>query len=100
MDIRAGRTILCVKDVLPSGILLLEGKDGRKWREHSKNRAPCHLPINDSVHLEVAVVPQGLPYFVSGKKKGAATMLLCDHCQRGSHMACLTPPLSILPSGD
>ena len=30
LDVKAGRTILCVKDVLPSGILLLEGKDGRE----------------------------------------------------------------------
>ena len=37
LDVKAGRTILRVKDVLPSGILLLEGKDGRECREHSKN---------------------------------------------------------------
>lgn len=100
LDVKAGRTILRVKDVLPSGILLLEGKDGRECREHSKNCAPCHLPIDGSVHPELAVVPDGLPCFVCGEKKGAATMLLCDQCQRGWHMACLTPPLSTLPSGD
>jgi hypothetical protein len=83
LDVKAGRTILRVKDVLPSGILLFEGMDGRECREHSKNCAPCHLPIYGSVHPELAVVPQGLPYYVCGKKKGAATMLLCDHCQRG-----------------
>jgi hypothetical protein len=36
LDVKAGRTILRVKDVLPSGILLLEGNDGRECREHSK----------------------------------------------------------------
>lgn len=30
LDVKAGRTILRVKDVLPSGILLLEAKDGRE----------------------------------------------------------------------
>ena len=100
LDVKAGRTILRVKDVLPSGILLLEGKDGRECREHSKNCAPCHLPIDGFVHPELAVVPDGLPCFVCGEKKGAATMLLCDRCQRGWHMACSTPPLSTLPSGD
>ena len=99
LDVRAGRTILRVKDVLPSGILLLEGKDGRECREHSKNCAPCHLPIDGSVHPELAVVPEGLPCFACREKKGAASMLLCDHCQRGWHMACLTPPLSTLPFG-
>ena len=99
LDVKAGRTILRVKDVLPSGILLLEGKDGRECREHSKNCAPCHLPIDGSIHPELAIVPEGLPCFVCGEKKGAATMLLCDHCQRGWHMACLMPPLSTLPVG-
>ena len=27
-------------------------------------------------------------------------MLLCDQCQRGWHIACLTPPLSPLPKGE
>ena len=40
VDVRAGRTILQVKEVLPSDLLLLEGNDGRKCREHSKNYAP------------------------------------------------------------
>ena len=100
LDVRAGHTILRVKDVLPSGILLPEDKDGREYQEHSKNCAPYYLSINGSVHPELAVVPQGLPCFVCGEKKGAATILLCDHCQCGWHMACLKPSLSILPSGD
>jgi hypothetical protein len=69
LDVKAGRTILRIKDVLPSGILLLEGKDGRECREHSKNCAPCHLPIDGSVHPEFAVVPQDLPCYVCGEKK-------------------------------
>jgi hypothetical protein len=99
MLIRAGRTILWVKEVLPSGLLLLEGKDGRECREHSKNCAPCHLSIEGTVHPELDVVLECLPCFVCGEKKRAATMLLCDQCQRGWHMACLRPPLTSLPSG-
>jgi hypothetical protein len=60
LDVKAGRTILRVKEVLPSGLLLLEGKDGRKYCKHSKNYAPCHLPIEGTVHLEPVVVPEGL----------------------------------------
>ena len=55
--------------MLPSGLLLLEGKVGRECREHSKNYASCHLPIEDTIHLEVAVVPEGLPCFVYREKK-------------------------------
>lgn len=100
VDAKAGRTILRVKDVLPSGVLLLEGKDGRECREHSKNCAPRHLPLDGSLHHELEVVLDGLPCIVCGEKKGVATMLLCDQCQRGWHMACLMPPLSTLPSRD
>ena len=99
LDVKAGRTILCVKDVLPSGILLLEGKDGRECRKHSQNYALCHLPINGSINPELAIVRDGFRCFICGEKKGAATMLLCDQCQIGWHMACLTHPLSTLPSG-
>ena len=69
-----------MKEVLPSGLLLLEDKDDKECREHSKKCVPCHLPIVGTIHLELAVVPEGLPCFVRGEKKGAATMLLCDHC--------------------
>ena len=95
---KAGRTILRVKDVLPSGILLLERKGGRECREHSKNCAPCHLPIHGFVHPKLAIVPYGFCCFMCREKKGVAIMLLCDQCQRGWHMACLTPPLSTLSS--
>ena len=45
LDVRAGCTIIRVKDVLPSGLLLLEDNDGKECREHPKNCVPCHLPI-------------------------------------------------------
>ena len=66
---RVRHTILRVKEVLPSGVLLLEGRNGRKYREHSKNYAPCHLPIESIVHFELAIVPEDFPCFVCGKKK-------------------------------
>ena len=100
LDVKAGRTILRVKDILPSGVLLLEGKDGQECRDHTKNCAPCHLPIEGTICPKLAVVPTGYRCVVCGEKKGAATMLLCDQCQRGWHMACLTPPLSMLPEGE
>ena len=39
LGVRAGCTILRVKEVLLSGFLLLEGKDGRECCEHSRNCA-------------------------------------------------------------
>ena len=100
LDVKAGHTILCVKDILPSGIFLFEEKDGQECREHFKNCTSCHLPIKGTLHLKLAVVPEVLPCFICVEKKCAATMLLCDTCQRGYHMACLNLPLISLPSGD
>ena len=93
LDVKAGCTILSVKDVLPSGILLLESKDKRECWEHSKNCAPCHLPIDSSVHVELAIVPYVFCSFMCDEKKGVAIILLCDQCQRGWRTVCLTPPL-------
>ena len=45
LDVRAGRTILRVKEVLPSGLLLLEGKDDKECREHSKNMPHVIYPL-------------------------------------------------------
>ena len=95
---KAERTILRVKEVLPSGLLLLEGKDGREYREHSKIYVLCHPLIEGTVHPELGIVQVRLPCFVCREKKGVATMLLCDQCQHGCHMASLKPPLTSLPS--
>ena len=96
MDIKAGRTILRLKEVLSSGLLLLEDNDGSECLEHSKSCIPCHLPIEGTSFSDLAVVLEGFPCFVCGKKKIAATMLVCDQCQHGWHMACLRPPLTTI----
>ena len=56
LDVRAVYTILRVKEVLPSGLLLLGGKDGKECRERSKNCTPCHLSIEGIVHHEPTIV--------------------------------------------
>ena len=64
-----------------------------------KTMLPCHLPIEGTIHFELAVVLEGFLCFVCEKKKGTATMLLCNQCQRGWHMTCLRLPLTFLPFG-
>ena len=73
LDVKVGCIILRVKEVLPSGLLLLEGKD-KDCCEQSKSCAQCHLSIEGTVHPELAVVPEGLPCFVFGEKE-VATMI-------------------------
>ena len=50
--------------MLPSGLLLLESKDGKEYHEYSKNNAPCHLPIEGIVHPELTVMPEDFLCFV------------------------------------
>jgi hypothetical protein len=69
MDVKVGCTINRVKEVLLSILLLMEGKDAKECCEHSKNCVPCHLPIEGIVYPQLALVPEGLPCFVSGEKK-------------------------------
>ena len=78
LGVRAGCTIFRMKEVLLSGLLLLEDRNGRECHEHFQNYVPYHLPIEDTVHHELVVVPKGLPCFVCRKNKWAATMLSCD----------------------
>lgn len=101
LDVTAGRTILRVREVLPSGVLILEGRDGMIWKDHVRNCASCHLPnVDGKVDPNLAVVPASLRCMLCGFARGAATMLVCDQCSRGWHMGCLTPPLEMVPDGD
>jgi Zn-finger protein len=43
--------------VLPSRVLLLEGRDGQVWKDHVWNCAPCHLPhVDGQVDPSLAIV--------------------------------------------
>ncbi len=45
LDVTASRTILQMREVLASGVLMLEGHDGVVWKDHVHNCAPCHLQM-------------------------------------------------------
>jgi hypothetical protein len=100
LDVTAGRVILRVREVLGSGVLLLEGRDGKFWKDHTRNCAPCHLPhIDGTVHPGTSHISAGLKCRLYGSPKRAATMVICDVCSTGWHLECLTPPLSKVPVG-
>jgi hypothetical protein len=51
------RTILRVRKVLASRVLMLEGCDGVVWKDHVHNCAPCHLPnVDGTVDPSLAVI--------------------------------------------
>ncbi len=100
LDVIAGRTILRVREVSASGILMLEGRDSVVWKVHVRNCAPRHLPNVDArVDPSLAVIRVDLRCMLCGSRGGAAHMLVCDRCSRGWHMVCMTPPMNVVPDG-
>jgi hypothetical protein len=100
LDVTAGQIILRVREVLGSGVLLLEGRDGKFWKDHTHNCAPCHLPhIDGTIHPGTSHISVGLKCRLCGSPKRAATLVICDVCSIGWHLECLTPPLLEVPVG-
>jgi hypothetical protein len=100
LDVIAGQIILQVHEVLGSGVLLLEGRDGKLWKDHTQNYGPCHLPhIDGTIHSGISHIPVGLRCLLCTSAKRAATMVICDICSTGWHLECLTPPLLEAPVG-
>jgi hypothetical protein len=98
LDVIAGRIILQVRKVLGLGVLLLEGRDGKLWKDHTRNYAPCHLPhIDGTVHPSTSHIHVGLRYRLYSSAKCAAIMVICDICSTGWYLECLTPPLLEVP---
>ena len=89
LGVKAERTILRVKEVLLDGLLLMESKDGKECHEHSKHCAPCHLPIDNTIHRKLAIMPMGFSCFVCGEKEIVDTMLLCNQLAHGMPKATL-----------
>lgn len=45
-------------------------------------------------------ITENTPCFVCDSTEDAARMLLCDECDKGFHMDCLSPPLTEIPEGE
>jgi len=100
LDTSTSRTILRIKATRPSGVLELQGADGRTIRDHSKNCAPCHLPnLDPTIITSTWIPPLDYPCQVCQRVDDADQMLLCDNCNGGYHLFCLTPELAQVPSG-
>lgn len=98
LDIKARRLILCIRNVLPSGILLLEDNDRQNCWEHLKNFTLFYFLIYDYISW-IGNCANWSPCFVCDEKN-ATTMFLYDQCQCEWHMAYLILPLLTLLLGD
>ena len=78
-----------VKKVLSSGVLELEGRDGRIWKDPSRYCTPCHLPnIEGIVDPNSSMISTSLKCMFCGRAQGAATMILYNVCSMDWHMMC------------
>ena len=98
LDVSTNRAILRVHQALPSGVLVLEGADGKTIRVRSELCSPCFIP--NLVTDELGLIPADFPCQVCHSPSLADTMLICDKCYKGYHMSCLRPPLQSIPEDD
>jgi hypothetical protein len=100
LDIRAKPVILRVKTVVGNGVLELEGRCGRVIKLHATNCAPCHLPdIDPRMDPTLAAPGEDVACEVCHSPDDGEYMLLCDHCNKGTHLYCCSPPYESVPVG-
>lgn len=100
LNTKAGRTILRVVKVQPTGRLHLMGKCGKIHKDHAKNCTPCHLPIDGTVDLSLANIPASFRCYQCGQGNQPAKLLICDGCSTGWHTFCLPTLLEGVPERD
>ncbi|KXZ48232.1 hypothetical protein GPECTOR_29g136 [Gonium pectorale] len=92
--------ILRVESIGPMGVAVLLGRDTARVRRRVEELVPCHLPDIDPIEDPWLFRPRAdLPCEVCASPRGESTMLLCDGCNTGWHLGCLTPPLAEVPAG-
>ena len=100
LEPKAAPYILRVIGVRQSGVLELVGKCGTVITKHPTSCALCHLPnIDATIDTQLARPVENMPCSVCGDPSQSARMLMCDGCNSGWHLQCLTPPLTAVPRG-
>ena len=81
-------------------MLVLRGRDSRVMTDHARNTAPYYLLDVSDEYNPAKVCPEADHRCeVCRRVDSPNTMLLCDGCNLGYHMECLTPPMSEVPMG-
>ena len=80
--------------------VVLRGRDGRVMTDRARYTAPCYLPDVSDEYDPAMVRPEADHRCeVCRRIDSPDTMLLCDGCNLGYHMECLTPPMLEVPMG-
>ena len=99
LDARAKPIILQVIETLSTGVVILRGADGATVKSQASHLSPCPIQVHPMVDARDRIVPAKEACRICGSPARASKMLLCDSCNGGYHIDCLTPPLSKVPEG-
>jgi len=100
LDTYFGHTILRIKAIRPSGVLELQGVDGRIIWDHSKNYVPYHLPnLDPTIITSTWIPPFAYPCLVCQRINDVNQMLFCNNCNGGYHLFCLKSELTQVLTG-
>jgi hypothetical protein len=99
LNTSSGCIILKIKVIRPSGVLELQGANGRTIRDHSKNCAPCHLPnLDPTIITLIWIPPLDYPCQVCQRTDDVDQMLLYDNYNGGYHLFCLKLEFTQVPA--
>ena len=100
LDIATHTEVLQVTEVKGNGLLELQGSDGVRICEQVKNAAHCSVPVLDpSVDTGLVDRVDPIHHHECGKRSDAPRMVLCDVCNVGYHIWCVTPSFDNVPEG-
>jgi hypothetical protein len=95
---KAKQSIYRVVETQENGVIILQGRCGRLLKSNVVNCAPCHLPnIDTRIDPSLATPDAALACEICNFRDDEKHMLLCEACNAGYHMKCLTPPLKSIP---
>ena len=98
LDCSVSPVIMQIIRIKSDYALVLRGRDRRVINDHARNTAPCYLPDVSDEFVPARVVPEADHRCeIWHRIDSPFTMLLCDECNMGYHMECLTPPLTEVP---
>eukprot|EP00854_Cymbomonas_tetramitiformis_P014728 gene14728-biopygen15180 len=100
MEVATKSAILKLVKIQRDGVVVLEDATKMKEKSTVQSIAPCHLQVKDQYDCSAALPSRHLACEVCRKADGEAEMLLCDTCNKGYHLWCLTPALSEVPEGE